>query len=95
MHEALRTVILDQLQRDFSENLPEQIDFELDRIALMWDRLGIVTLSLRPVGIAFQPGGSSGLAIEHERQQLLQLAAQRLPELVARLALIHSTSERS
>ena len=90
MYDALRTVILDQLQRDFSENLPEQIDFEADRVVLTWDRLGVVTMTQRPVGIAFQPLGSSDPSIERERQQLLQQAAARLPDLLSRLAIFHA-----
>jgi hypothetical protein len=90
MYDALRTVILDQLQRDFSENLPEQIDFETDRVVLTWDRLGVVTMTLRPVGIAFQPLGTSDAAVERERQQLLQQAAARLPDLLSRLAIFHA-----
>ena len=95
MYDALRTVILDQLQRDFSENLPEQIDFETDRVVLTWDRMGVVTMTLRPVGIAFQPLGASDAAVERERQQLLQQAAARLPDLLSRLAIFHAgTSDR-
>lgn len=90
MYEALRTVILDLLQRDFSENLPEQIDFDTNRVVLTWDRLGIVTMTLRPVAIAFQPLGSNEPAVERERQQLLQQAAARLPDLLTRLAIFHA-----